>query len=384
MDGIWRNTDTVQKLMNRDGNTKSTLVKSLTMRHQIYVNVLLWNVENVWRMSHIFEQSGMSTNNYDDTLIGWDSLSTRQQSVPLDSSAHYCRSENQRQDMITNDSWTINDAGLDPACSNGNMPGFTVSPISGDTSEDGISQTFTVVLNSQPTDDVTIPTIISTDSTEGTVDKSSLTFTPSDWDTPQIVTVTGVDDSIVDGAVPYMIKITKSVSQDLNYNGINPDDVAVNNLDNDTIGFTVTPITGDTSEDGIFQTFTVVINTEPQPAPTFTLRPSTRAPVLTEVTIPLSSDDTTEGIVSPTSLTFNQNNWNTPQTVTVTGVDDSIVDGTIPYHVVLGTVTSSDFDYNGLDPDDVAVDNLETMTIIHFQSQKPKTEQNLQQIQLLK
>ena len=46
-----------------------------------------------------------------------------------------------------------------------------------------------------------------------------------------------------------------------------------------------------------------------------------------DVTIALSSSDTTEGTVLPASLTFTTANWNVAQTVTVTGVDDALDDG---------------------------------------------------------
>jgi hypothetical protein len=52
------------------------------------------------------------------------------------------------------------------------------------------------------------------------------------------------------------------------------------------------------------------------------------------VTIALSSSDTTEGTVGPASLTFTTANWQTPQTVTVTGADDALVDGPITYTIV--------------------------------------------------
>ena len=51
-----------------------------------------------------------------------------------------------------------------------------------------------------------------------------------------------------------------------------------------------------------------------------------------DVTIALSSSDTTEGTVSPASLTFTTANWNVAQTVTVTGVDDALVDGADRLH----------------------------------------------------
>jgi hypothetical protein len=75
------------------------------------------------------------------------------------------------------------------------------------------------------------------------------------------------------------------------------------------------------------------------------------------VTIPLSSSEPTEGlIVSPASaeLVFDDSNWNTPQTVTVEGVqDDGTVDGNFMYFIALGLAQSADGNYDGFDPDDV-------------------------------
>src|SRR5207249_4346876 len=60
------------------------------------------------------------------------------------------------------------------------------------------------------------------------------------------------------------------------------------------------------------------------------------------VTIPIASSDTTEGTTSVTQLVFTPVNWHSAQTVTVTGVDDSIADGDQPYTIMLAPVTSSD------------------------------------------
>ena len=57
---------------------------------------------------------------------------------------------------------------------------------------------FDVVLDAQPLSDVTIG-VTSQDTTEATVDVASLTFTSVNWNVPQKVTVTGVDDAVVDG-----------------------------------------------------------------------------------------------------------------------------------------------------------------------------------------
>ena len=78
-----------------------------------------------------------------------------------------------------------------------------------------------------------------------------------------------------------------------------------------------------------------------------------------DVTIPLSSSDPGEGTVFPGSLTFTSGNWDQPQTVTITGVDDAVDDGDVVYYVVTGAAASADPDYDGLDPADRAVTNLD-------------------------
>ena len=80
-----------------------------------------------------------------------------------------------------------------------------------------------------------------------------------------------------------------------------------------------------TTEAGGTATFTVVLNTQPT----------------ADVTIALSSSDTTEGTVSPASLTFTTANWNVAQTVTVTGVNDAVVDGDVAYTIVTAAAVST-------------------------------------------
>ncbi len=79
--------------------------------------------------------------------------------------------------------------------------GITVTESANGTSvsENGSTQTFQVVLDAQPTSDVTLD-VTSSDTGEVTVSTGTLTFTSGNWDTPQTVTVTGVDDNLVDGS----------------------------------------------------------------------------------------------------------------------------------------------------------------------------------------
>ena len=107
----------------------------------------------------------------------------------------------------------------------------TVGAVSGSTSEAATTSTFTVVLASQPTATVTIA-VTSSDTTEGTVSPGLLTFTTTDWNTAQTVTVTGVDDPADDGDITYTIALAPAAGGD--YTGIDPTDVSVTNTDNDT------------------------------------------------------------------------------------------------------------------------------------------------------
>jgi len=219
-------------------------------------------------------------------------------------------------------------------------PGITVAPTSGLVTTEGRgTATFTVKLNTPPTADVTIA-VFSSDTTEGKA-LDLLMFTPLNWFAPQTVTVTGVDDAIVDGDVEYTIITRPAVSLDLDYNGVDPPDVHVTNRD-DEAAIIVAPTSGlETTEAGGKATFTVRLNGEPT----------------ANVTINLSSSDTTEGTVRKSSLTFTPSNWNVPHTVEITGKNDSVLDGDIAYTIITAPAVSQDPRYNGLNPEDVSVTN---------------------------
>ena len=105
--------------------------------------------------------------------------------------------------------------------------GVTVNPTTGlTTTEASGTATFTIVLDAEPTADVSI-TLTSSDTTEGDVSTGSVTFTSADWDTPQTVTVTGADDFLDDGNVAYTITTGNASSADTNYNNMVVDDVSV-------------------------------------------------------------------------------------------------------------------------------------------------------------
>lgn len=224
--------------------------------------------------------------------------------------------------------------------------GITVTPTSGITvSEAGASAVFSVVLNQAPTSNVVIP-VSSSDTTEGTVNFSSLTFTSSNWNTAQLVIISGVNDFVTDGNISFQINLGPATSSDLNYNNMNIAPLDVTNIDNDTPNYTITNTNLVTSENGTTGIFYVVLNSMPTD----------------DVVIPISNSDLTEGAISHTSLTFTPASWNITQAVTVTGVNDSLLDGNITYNIQLGAITSTDTNYSSLAPKTVSVTNNDNDT----------------------
>ena len=101
--------------------------------------------------------------------------------------------------------------------------GVTITPTSLSIAEDG-SVTYTVVLDSRPTADVTI-TAASADGGAASVSPASVTFTPSGWNVPLTFTVSGVADDDRDDESVGVSHLASS--NDARYEGIAVASVAV-------------------------------------------------------------------------------------------------------------------------------------------------------------
>jgi len=206
--------------------------------------------------------------------------------------------------------------------------GATLNQTNGNTvvSEGGTSDSYTVVLDSQPTDTVTVAL---TADDEITLNKTSLTFTPTNWDQAQTVIVTAVNDDVVEG--PHTGTVSHSVtSNDPQYSGVEIADITVEINDNDSVGLTVNQSNGATNvtEAGGTDGYTIVLNTQPS----------------ADVVVALSPDE--QATLSESELRFTPSNWNTPQTVTVTAIDDEVAEG--PHTATIThVVNSSDPEYDG-------------------------------------
>jgi hypothetical protein len=161
----------------------------------------------------------------------------------------------------------------------------------------------------------------------------------------------------VDGNITYTISITASGM------GTTIPDVSVTNNDTNVPGITFSRLSGlGTDEAGGMDTFSVTLNTQP----------------FGFIDLPLSSSNTAEMTVSPASLRFTPSgnpaynpasgvgDWNVSHVVTVTGVDDTVLDFTIPFTVVTAPLQLSNASDNpayAFDPADVAGFNLDNEAI---------------------
>ena len=221
--------------------------------------------------------------------------------------------------------------GVQVAVVDDDAAGLVLDKTSVSVDEDG-SGTFTVALATQPTATVTVA-VASGDVAAATVSPAGLTFTASDWDTAQAVTVAGVDDA--DSADETVTVTLDADSGDTAYGALDDVTVDVAVADDDAAGLVLDKTSVSVDEDGS-GTFTVALATQPTAT----------------VTVAVASGDVAAATVSPAGLTFTASDWDTAQAVTVAGVDDAdSADETV---TVTLDADSGDTAYGALD--DVTVD----------------------------
>ncbi|MEG5097109.1 hypothetical protein QUB31_33145, partial [Microcoleus sp. B13-B4] len=120
-----------------------------------------------------------------------------------------------------------------------------------------------------------------------------------------------------------------ATSADTNYSGIAVAAVTANITDNDIAGVTITPTSTTATEGGTTGSYEVVLTSQPT------------------ADVSLAIGNTSQTTTSASTLTFNSTNWNTPQTVTVTAVNDTLVEGSHTGSIT-HTATSADTNYSGI------------------------------------
>ncbi len=211
-------------------------------------------------------------------------------------------------------------------------PEVVIDPIAIAITEGGATATYEIVLATQPEDTVNI--LVDPDD-ECTVDTPAPQFNDLNWDTPQVVEVTAVNDLIDEGTHTCIITHSAS-SSDPAYDTITIDDVTATITDNDTAGVVVNPTTIPLAEGDPFETYTLTLDTPPADmiSIAFAISPPGECTIL--------SPDPLEIFEGETG----------PFTVEVIAVDDSIEEGAHSC-TISHTATSSDAPYNSISIDDV-------------------------------
>ena len=224
--------------------------------------------------------------------------------------------------------------------------GVTVWPPKLTVSE-GDSAVYTVTLDTQPTDSVTITVDESKPANDPdlTADLETLVFTLLNWNTPQPVTVSAAEDD--DGEAGKAEFLHDVASADISYDAIGAGGTTLTEADNDPIGVTVSPTTLSVPEGGS-ATYTVRLGTKPLYDVTVEATPDQGS----DDDLTVSSDTDTDTDTDSVTLTFTDSNWNMEQTVTVSAAEDDAdeLDGVA---IFSHTTASLDEDYYPLDVDPV-------------------------------
>ena len=201
------------------------------------------------------------------------------------------------------------------------------------------SVSYTARLSAEPTADVTV-SVTSGDTTALTVDKASLTFTSSNWNTRQTVTATAVQDGDTDGE---SVTITHAASTTAMSEYTNVQATITASLtDKDTPGFVfdADPSSPATDEAGPLELQELQSSTTN--AADYTVRLAS-LPTQT-VTATITSSDTSAVTVGQSTLTFTTTSWNTPQTVTLSAQqDDGGANESVTIAHSAATATSSEY-----------------------------------------
>ena len=110
-----------QDISGWDTNKVTTMARMFRGATSFNQDLGGWDVSAVANMAEMFSSSGLSTQNYDNALIGWSAKAV-QSNVSLGALGikYSCAAKDARQSLITDHTWTIADAGL-TAC-------VTISP----------------------------------------------------------------------------------------------------------------------------------------------------------------------------------------------------------------------------------------------------------------
>ncbi len=192
---------------------------------------------------------------------------------------------------------------------------------------------YSLWLSMQPIELVTI-----TLSGEGKLlfEPTILIFDSSNWDIPQIVQITDINDDFAEGLHEHTISHTVT-SDDPNFNNLKIENVIVQVIDDDSPDVQLSTDNITINEGNIDNNYNIVLTSQP----------------VDNVTINLTTSENTN--INPTTLIFSAESWNIPQNITVFVNDDNLAEGKHYHEPIQHQVTSTDLNYNNLTVSNIAV-----------------------------
>jgi hypothetical protein len=197
---------------------------------------------------------------------------------------------------------------------------------------EGSTASFQVRLSAQPSSNVVVSVSrYSGDADISVVSGSSLTFTGSNWNIYQTVTLSAANDTdTVNGSA--VIRVSAA--------GVSSKDVTANEVDNDSLNFV---------------TDTDVLTVPEGDTAQFQVRLSAQPSSNLVATVSRFSGDANLSVISGLTLTFTTSNWNVYQTVTLSAAEDAdTANGNAVIRVSAAGVVSKDVTANELDNDAIS------------------------------
>ncbi|HUQ04276.1 MAG TPA: hypothetical protein VM261_17375 [Kofleriaceae bacterium] len=196
---------------------------------------------------------------------------------------------------------------------------------------------FSVRLNAMPGGTVTV-SASSGDQTAATVSPGTLMFTPANYNTYQMVTVTGVADSDL---------TAENVTLTLSAPSVPNTTVSATVTDDDVQGVVVSSATLQVGEAG---NGTIGVSLAFMPA--------------ANTVVNVASMDITQATVSPATLTFTPANYATPQNITIAGVNDADgVDDNVNVNLTATGVTPAAVAVTVQDNDVLGIETVSSITV---------------------
>ena len=200
----------------------------------------------------------------------------------------------------------------------------TLAPVFSRTTDfiaEGATNTYTIKLGAQHTSDIVVA-ITSDNAASIMIGPETATFTITNWDQPQVITIYAREDA---NFIDEVINVVATTDVGNNFSTL-----VVTIIDDEAIRLELSTTTI-TIDEGSVETYSVVLSMQPD---------STNL-----ITTAIMTSGSGVVIISPETLMFTVDNWDSSQTITLTGAadDDTINESTIITHSLDASNAASTF-----------------------------------------